>query len=125
MSINTRLFIVDQTDFCIFTNFTKMKLIVCTLIALVVGSPAKENSDDLEAFYGRGGDGYHHGVDDNGYNGRGDCSNPMEDGRLKGIPKIISPDLLHALMTMGHADKIVLADDNFPSATIARSGFRL
>ena len=49
----------------------------------------------------------------------------MEDGRLKGIPKILSPDLLHALMTMGHADKIVLADDNFPSATIARSGFRL
>jgi L-fucose mutarotase len=46
----------------------------------------------------------------------------MEDGRLKGIPKILSPDLLHALMSMGHSDKIVLADDNFPSASISKAG---
>lgn len=36
-------------------------------------------------------------------------------GRLKGIPKILSPDLLHALASMGHGDEIVLADANFPA----------
>ena len=36
---------------------------------------------------------------------------------LKGIPPIISPDLLHALDSMGHGDRIVLADTNFPSAS--------
>ena len=35
-------------------------------------------------------------------------------GRLKGISPIISPDLLHALSSMGHGDTIVLADANFP-----------
>ncbi len=39
---------------------------------------------------------------------------------LKGIPKIISPDLLHALMSMGHGDDIVLSDGNFPAASIAK-----
>ena len=39
---------------------------------------------------------------------------------LKGIPSILSPDLLKVLMEMGHADEIVLADGNFPSASIAR-----
>jgi len=33
---------------------------------------------------------------------------------LKGIPKIISPELLGALCEMGHSDVIVLADGNFP-----------
>lgn len=33
---------------------------------------------------------------------------------LKGIPKIISPDLLKVLCEMGHGDEIVLADGNFP-----------
>ena len=37
---------------------------------------------------------------------------------LKGIPPIISPDLLHALASMGHGDRIVLADTNFPSASL-------
>ena len=37
-------------------------------------------------------------------------------GRLKGIPKILSPDLLHAIASMGHGDEIVLADANFPAA---------
>ena len=37
---------------------------------------------------------------------------------LKGVPSILSPDLLHALASMGHGDKIVLADANFPSASI-------
>ncbi len=35
---------------------------------------------------------------------------------LKGIPKILSPDLLKILMEMGHGDQIVIADGNFPSA---------
>jgi L-fucose mutarotase len=38
---------------------------------------------------------------------------------LKNIPSILSPDLLKILMEMGHADEIVIADGNFPSASIA------
>ena len=34
---------------------------------------------------------------------------------LKGIPKIISPELLKILCEMGHGDEIVIADGNFPS----------
>ncbi len=34
---------------------------------------------------------------------------------LKGISKIISPELLKILSEMGHGDEIVLADANFPS----------
>ena len=37
---------------------------------------------------------------------------------LKGIPSILSPDLLHVLASMGHGDKLVLADTNFPSASV-------
>jgi len=33
---------------------------------------------------------------------------------LKGIPSIVTPDLLKILMEMGHSDEIVLADGNFP-----------
>lgn len=33
---------------------------------------------------------------------------------LKGIPPILTPDLLKVLMEMGHGDEIVLADGNFP-----------
>lgn len=39
---------------------------------------------------------------------------------LKGIPGVISPELLKILCEMGHGDEIVLADANFPSASIAR-----
>ena len=39
---------------------------------------------------------------------------------LKNIPPVISPDLMSVLMEMGHGDEIVLADANFPSASIAR-----
>ena len=39
---------------------------------------------------------------------------------MKGIPSILSPDLLKTLMEMGHGDEIVLADGNFPSASVAR-----
>ena len=36
---------------------------------------------------------------------------------LKGIPKIMSPDLMKVLLEMGHGDEIVLADGNFPAAS--------
>jgi L-fucose mutarotase len=36
---------------------------------------------------------------------------------LKNIPACISPDLMHALMSMGHGDEIVLADADFPAVT--------
>jgi len=39
---------------------------------------------------------------------------------LKGIPRIISPELLKVLMEMGHGDEIVIADGNFPSASTAQ-----
>lgn len=39
---------------------------------------------------------------------------------LKGIPAILSPQLLKILMEMGHGDEIVLADGNFPAASIAQ-----
>ncbi|MGI6706008.1 MAG: L-fucose mutarotase [Clostridia bacterium] len=39
---------------------------------------------------------------------------------LKGIPGILSPDLLKILMEMGHGDEIVLADGNFPAAAYAQ-----
>lgn len=34
---------------------------------------------------------------------------------LKGISKILSPELLKILCEMGHGDEIVIADANFPS----------
>jgi L-fucose mutarotase len=39
---------------------------------------------------------------------------------LKFIPSILSPDLLKTLMEMGHGDELVIADGNFPSASIAQ-----
>jgi len=38
---------------------------------------------------------------------------------LKGIPKIISPEILKILCEMGHGDEIVISDANFPAASIA------
>jgi len=40
---------------------------------------------------------------------------------LKGIPKIISPELLKVLCEMGHSDTIVIADGNFPSESIGKN----
>lgn len=37
---------------------------------------------------------------------------------LKGINKIIPPDLLYVLAKMGHGDEIVIADGNFPGESI-------
>ena len=34
---------------------------------------------------------------------------------LKGIPKIISPELLKVLSEMGHSDRLVISDGNFPA----------
>lgn len=39
---------------------------------------------------------------------------------LKGIPKIISPELIKILMEMGHGNEIIIADGNFPSAAYAQ-----
>ena len=39
---------------------------------------------------------------------------------LKGIPAILSPNLLKVLCEMGHGDTIVIADGNFPSETIGK-----
>lgn len=44
---------------------------------------------------------------------------------LKGIPVILSPDLLKVLMEMGHGDEIVIADGNFPAASMAQRLVRL
>jgi L-fucose mutarotase len=37
---------------------------------------------------------------------------------LKGIPTLIGPDLLHVLGSMGHGDELVIADSNFPGASL-------
>ena len=39
---------------------------------------------------------------------------------LKNIPHILSPELLHALMSMGHSDELVLGDGNYPAASHAQ-----
>jgi L-fucose mutarotase len=41
---------------------------------------------------------------------------------LKGIPSILSPELLKVLCEMGHSDRLVIADGNFPSETIGKNG---
>lgn len=39
---------------------------------------------------------------------------------LKGIPPLVTPDLLHALASMGHGDEVAIVDANFPSASVGR-----
>ena len=39
---------------------------------------------------------------------------------LKGIPKILSPELLKVLCEMGHGDRVVIADGNFPASEISK-----
>ena len=39
---------------------------------------------------------------------------------LKGIPKILSPELLMVLAEMGHSDRIVIADGNFPAESMGK-----
>lgn len=40
---------------------------------------------------------------------------------LKGVPKILSPELLKVLCEMGHSDRLVIADGNFPSQTVGKN----
>lgn len=49
----------------------------------------------------------------------------MRPAMLKNIPPLLSPDLLHALASMGHGDEIVLADAYFPAAALAQRLVRL
>ena len=44
---------------------------------------------------------------------------------LKGIPAIISPELLKILCEMGHGDEIVIGDGNFPAASNAQRLIRM
>ena len=37
---------------------------------------------------------------------------------LKGIPKIISPELIKVMMEMGHGDELVIGDGNFPGQSV-------
>lgn len=39
---------------------------------------------------------------------------------LRGIPHILSPELLKILCEMGHSDRIVIADGNFPAESMGR-----
>jgi L-fucose mutarotase len=38
---------------------------------------------------------------------------------LKGIPPILSPELLKVMRQMGHGDELVIGDANFPAASVA------
>lgn len=54
----------------------------------------------------------------------------MRDGvrveaMLRSIPPILSPDLLHAIASMGHGDLIVLGDANFPATSMGQRSLRL
>lgn len=44
---------------------------------------------------------------------------------LKNIPPILSPDMLKVLCEMGHGDRLVLADANFPSASVGKNAIVL
>ena len=39
---------------------------------------------------------------------------------LKGIPAILSPELLKVLCEMGHSDRLVISDGNFPAETMGK-----
>lgn len=40
---------------------------------------------------------------------------------LKGVPTVISPELMKTLMEMGHGDEIIISDGNFPAASCAEN----
>lgn len=44
---------------------------------------------------------------------------------LKGIPAILSPELLKALDEMGHTDELTIGDGNFPGHTYGKKVIRL
>jgi L-fucose mutarotase len=39
---------------------------------------------------------------------------------LKGIPSMLSPELLKVLCEMGHSDRLVIGDGNFPAGVIGK-----
>ncbi len=39
---------------------------------------------------------------------------------LKGIPSLLSPELLKILSSMGHSDRLVIGDGNFPAETMGK-----
>ncbi len=43
-----------------------------------------------------------------------------ENFMLKGIPKILSPELLMVLNEMGHSDRLVIGDGNFPAESMGK-----
>ncbi len=40
---------------------------------------------------------------------------------LKNIPQILSPELLKVLCEMGHSDRIIIADGNFPAESMGKN----
>ncbi len=44
---------------------------------------------------------------------------------LKGVPQILSPEMLKVLCEMGHGDRIVIADGNFPSESVGKNAIVL
>ena len=44
---------------------------------------------------------------------------------LKGISPILTPELLKIIAEMGHGDELVLADGNFPAASIGKRCVRI
>ena len=44
---------------------------------------------------------------------------------LKGIPEILSPELLKVLCEMGHSDRLVIADGNFPVESIGKNAITI
>lgn len=53
-------------------------------------------------------------------NNRKPKENKEDMTMLKGIPKILSPELLMVLAEMGHSDRIVIADGNFPAESMGK-----
>ena len=44
---------------------------------------------------------------------------------LKGVPKILSPELLKVLCEMGHSDRLVIADGNFPVESMGKNAITI
>lgn len=41
---------------------------------------------------------------------------------LKNIPKILSPEMIKVLCEMGHSDRLVISDGNFPAESMGKDG---
>ena len=50
---------------------------------------------------------------------------PVSAMVLKGIPEILSPELLEVLASMGQGDTIIIGDSSFPAASMSSYGNRL